>query len=477
MRRPVRGRRLLAAGLAALLLVTGCGGPTPGPADGGDGGQPRYGQAPAPGKDVTLQPDVVLVGGGSRTVRSVSPDGLTWRLDPGARDADRLAPGRVMFLTGRGVGRVLDLAEEGGDLVVTIGPVTLTEVIRDGTFGGDDVALDRPTVYVAGEPSWTREVAAAGGTLGRSRPLAVAPAQPPPAPGGQAGATAHGYRVRTFCCAGGVGTHFTYDDGGLRLAGTVTLTVGRPAASFHLAVGAGKVTRAELEIGGGFGIKVDFTAGIDGGQNHRRTFPVPVDIAFPIGLVAGLPLSFTVSQTLEVATAFGARRGTFRGAGEYALAGRLGFGYANGQVGSRVTEGFARRVSLLDSLTGVPVGVMGLVVRHGVRFTMGISAFLFTAGIWFELIASYGATIGSALGAPYALCRGVGLGVHARFGIGYRILEPVVQVINKFLSLLSPSRAPRIPPIVASGGPSWSAAVYRNQEVIPPVSICGQLPG
>ncbi|NED54547.1 hypothetical protein G3I24_27065, partial [Micromonospora aurantiaca] len=97
--------------------------------------------APAPGKDVTLQPDVVLVGGGSRTVRSVSPDGLTWRLDPGARDADRLAPGRVMFLTGRGVGRVLDLDEEGGDLVVTIGPVTLTEVIRDGTFGGGDVAL------------------------------------------------------------------------------------------------------------------------------------------------------------------------------------------------------------------------------------------------------------------------------------------------------------------------------------------------
>ncbi|MGW5013369.1 hypothetical protein ACWEOR_14895 [Micromonospora chalcea] len=65
----MRGRRLLAAGVAALLAVTGCGGPTPGPADAADDGQPRYGQAPAPGKDVTLQPDVVLVGGGSRTVR------------------------------------------------------------------------------------------------------------------------------------------------------------------------------------------------------------------------------------------------------------------------------------------------------------------------------------------------------------------------------------------------------------------------
>lgn len=32
---------------------------------------------------------------------------------------------------------------------------------------------------------------------------------------------------------------------------------------------------------------------------------------------------------------------------------------------------------LLDSLTGVPVGVMGLLVQHGVRFTIGIGAFLF----------------------------------------------------------------------------------------------------
>ncbi|WFE40475.1 hypothetical protein [Micromonospora sp. WMMD998] len=475
---PASRRRLLAAGVAVLLTLTGCGGQRPpGPAD---REQPRYGYAPAPDPDVTLQPDVVVVGGGSDAVRSVSADGLTWRLDPSARHAGRLAPGRVMFLTGRGVGRVLDLAEEGGDLRVTIGPVTLTEVIRDGVFTGSDVPVDRPTVYSAGDPAWAREPAAAGGTLGRAGPVrapAVPPGQPPPAAGGRAEATAHGYRVRTFCCAGGIGAHFTYDDGGVRLAGTVTLTVGRPDASFHLAIGAGRVTRAELEITGGFGIKVDFTAGIDGGRNHHRTFPIPVDIAVPIGLVAGIPLSFTVTQTLEVATAFGARSGTVRGAGEYALAGRLGFGWADGRVGPRVTEGFARRASLLDSLTGVPVGVMGLVIRHGVRFTVGISAFLFTAGIWFELTTSYGTTLGSALGAPYALCRGVGLGVRARFGVGYRILEPVVRVLNTFLSLLSPSRAARIPQVAAAAGPSWGADVYRNEEVVPDVAVCGHPPG
>ncbi|PSK55062.1 hypothetical protein B0E53_07063 [Micromonospora sp. MH33] len=289
------GRRLLAAAVAVLLALTGCGSPR---ADGratGPGGEAelRYGAAPAPGDGVTLQPDVVIVGQGGRSVRSVSADGLIWRLDAAARNTDRLARGVVMFVTGRGVGRVLDLAEEGSDLLVTIGPVDITEVVRDGSFASRGLTLDDPVVYPAGEPSWAQET---------------------------------------------------------------------------------------------------------------------------------------------------------------------------------------RRSSLLNSLTGVPVGVMGLLIRHGVRFTVGISAFLFTAGVYFELTTSYGSTLGSALGAAYAQCRGVGIGVRARFGVGYRILEPVVQVINKFLSLLTPSRGPRIPPVAAAAGPSWSSDVYRNEEVIPDVAVCGHAP-
>ncbi|MFC0032294.1 hypothetical protein ACFFMM_22500 [Micromonospora chaiyaphumensis] len=477
----MRGRRLLAAAVAVVLALTGCGSPRAG---GGAAGAEReadlrYGAAPAPGPDVTLQPDVVVVGGGGRSVRSVSADGLTWRLDAAARNADRLAPGKVMFVTGRGVGRVLDLAESGGDLLVTIGPVDITEVVRDGTFASRGLTLDDPVVHPAGEPSWAEEPPAPRGTFGRSRPVlapAAPPTQPAPQRGGRGAAKAQGYQLYTSCCTDGVGAHFAYDDGGVRLVGTVTLTFTRPDASFHLEIGAGTVTRAELEIGGGFGIKVDFEGGISDGRNHKKVFPIPVDISFPIGHAAGIPLSFTVTQTLEVTTAFGARSGTVKGSGEYALAGKLGFGWADGRVGPRVTTSFQRRSSLLDSLTGVPVGVMGLLIRHGVRFTVGISAFLFTAGVYFELTTSYGATLGSALGAPYALCRGVGIGVRATFGVGYRILEPVVQVINKFLSLLTPSRAPAIPPIAATAGPSWHRDVYRNEEVVPSVPICGHAP-
>ncbi|TDC29624.1 hypothetical protein E1211_25745, partial [Micromonospora sp. 15K316] len=116
----------------------------------------RYGLAPRPHPDVTYQPDVVFVGGGGNAVRSVTDDGLTWRIDPEAEHADELAPGRVMFLTSRAVGRVAQVRRDGRDLAVTIAPVELTEVIRDGSFRTDaPVPLDRPVAFSAGTPAWT----------------------------------------------------------------------------------------------------------------------------------------------------------------------------------------------------------------------------------------------------------------------------------------------------------------------------------
>jgi hypothetical protein len=478
-----RHRRLTALLAAFLLVSAGCDRASSPPAD----ADLRFGQSVADRPEATLQPDVVVVGGGAgaKAVRSVTADGLSWRLDPRAKNARALAPGKVMFVTGRGVGRVLDLAEDRGDLLVTVGPVDITEVIRDGTFERPSVTLGDPLIYLAGEPFWADDEPAAPARYGRSKPLSGPPAgrladqptQPAPHRGGGARTRAHGYSVFSTCCTDGVGAHFSYDDGGVRLVGTVTLTATKPDASFHLAIGAGRVTRAELEISGGFGIKVEFEAGIEDGHNHSKDFPIAADLSFPIGQLAGIPLSFTVSQTLTVTTAFGAKVGTVKGSGEFSLAGSIGFGYANGSFGPRVTPDVKRRSSLINSLTGVPVGVMGLLIRHGVRFTVGINAFVFKAGIYAELATSYGMTLGSALGAAYAHCRGVGLGVRVNFGIGYSILEPVVKVINKFLSLLKAINVPAVPQIKAESGLKWPHRLYGNEEVIPDVAVCGHAPG
>ena len=422
-----RYRTVRAAALVVLvaLIAVACGG--------GGGGSPSldaasrdpttevasaYGLGPQPNDDVTFQPDVVIVSGAGNSIRSVRDGGLTWVIDRNAGSADALAPGKVMFVTGRSVGRVLAIDDEGSDRKVTIGPVTLTDVIRDGTFRKTDIALDAPVEYPAIEPSWltsddkvaptttttiktraSRTETTQTGRLLAARPLA-----------------ASGTTFAT-CCSSGVGVHFNYDKGGTKLNGNVELTFAKPDAGFYLSIKGGRVTRAELQVKGGFGARLEFQAGIDQGKPDITVpFPLDGEWGFPIAQVLGVPLTFTISQGLTVTTAFGAKLGTIKGNGSFALAGSLGYGYANGTFGNQSTVKFTTKSSLLNSLGGVPVGVMGLLVKHRVRFNVGFSAYVLKAGVYMDVETAIGVTRGSALGAvgtlgtPFVECQGVGLG-------------------------------------------------------------------
>jgi hypothetical protein len=298
--------------------------------------------------------------------------------------------------------------------------------------------------------------------------------QPPPTRSREAKTVAANFSTGVSF-ADGAEVSYYYDRNGLKLTGRVALTFQQPSADFHLSIRGGSLTRAELSISGGFGIRTAFEAGIKDGQNLKAALAIPAEFGFPIGTVLGVPLTFTISQTLKVTTAFGAKLGTVKGSGEFSLAGSLGYGYANGTFGPRVTENVQKKQSLIDSLTGTPVGVMGLLIEHRVNFNVGFSAYVFKAGVYFELSTAYGTTLGSALGAVGTLgshfveCRGVGLGVWARYGVGYSILQPVVNVINKFLNLLN------IKPINAEsriGPPPYN--VWSREEITPPgTKLCG----
>jgi hypothetical protein len=520
-------RRCGLAVVAGAVLAGACGGggvaSPPQPQDPFSPGALAYGLPPLPHPEVTFQPEVVIVEGGGGAVRSVTADGLTWRLDPRAPGADRLEPDRVMFVTGRGVGRVLAVEPDGADLAVTIGPVEVTDVIRDGTFDLDGIVLDEPVVYPAGVPLWAdldaldevvgedpapeppgsgdegaapadpAVVVVAAHQLASPAPAPTVPTiptvptvpalptvprlpQPPPDRGGGGGAGSGPGSVFATCCTDGIGARFRFDDGSTRLAGQITLTFARPTARFHLDIRGGTVKRAELAVSGGFGTRYQFEAGTQGAPRTKPiVFPSSHDFSFPIAQVLGVPLTFTISQTLSITPAFGAKLGTIKGAGEFALSEELAFGYRDGSFGSRTQASFARKASLIDSLTGVPVGVMGLLVRHTVKFSVGFGAFVLNAGVYLELETSYGTTIGSALGAVGTLgshfvqCRGVGLGVHATFGIGYSILRPVVDLINRFLTLI------KVAPIRTTGGlRSRPVRVVAAQEVVPPdTQLCG----
>ncbi|RZT78939.1 hypothetical protein EV382_2135 [Micromonospora violae] len=451
-----RGRRRHPAVAAlltvTLLLLTGCSSgaadPKP-PRPPADGGDQRYGVAPASDPEVTYQPDVVFVGGGGGSVRGLSEDALTWRIDPGASGADKLARGKVMFLTGRAVGRVLDVRSDGDDLAVTLGPVDITQVIRDGTFASDGpVSLESPTRYDGGTPFWAEYDAEAGGA------------------GGGGGAGGAGFAVTPICCARGVGAHFTYDGGGIRISGTATLLMKKPTARFHLEIRGATVQRAELEISGVAGLRIEIAGATDRGHNINKRIPIPLDFSVPVDQILGVPFAVTASQLIGVQTAFSAKDGNIKAAGEWSLGGSLGFGYANGAFGATEPWSLTLRNSITDSITGPSVGVNGIIVHYQAAFRAGLGALGFTAGLYATVTTSVGLTVGSALGSPITVCRSTQLGLYLDYGVGYSIPAGLVKVINAFLDLVN------VAPIGAKAGIGGSDVLFSKLDLQPNTRIC-----
>ena len=98
------------------------------------GKEALYGASPTRNGPIVYQPDVVLVGGGANAVKSVSSDGLVWTIDGTAPHADEIQPGKVLFASSFGAGRVLGVDQVGPDKRVALGPVALTDLIKDGSF-------------------------------------------------------------------------------------------------------------------------------------------------------------------------------------------------------------------------------------------------------------------------------------------------------------------------------------------------------
>ena len=439
------GRGWSALALAAVLTLAACG---------NGSGSGAGGQAPAKHPDVTYQPDVVIVGGGEASVRSVADGGLTWRLAKDAKGARDLAPGKVMFVTGRGVGRVIDARPDGDELAVTIGPVELTEVIRDGSFSSPQpVRMSGAIAYRTERPFWAE----------------IDPDKKYNKPGPRRHAPPKGnFTLNPVCCAGGVGTTFSYDDGGtVWLTGTMTLTMKEPSASFHVWISGGKVRQAELLINGAAGLRVDLKGGSRLGYdgNFKRTLPIPVDFSVPIGQILGVPFAATVNQVLTVRSAFSAKNSVLEAHGEYGFGGTLGFGYRDGKWGGREPQGFRVADSLTKSIDGLSIGVNGVAISYEAKFTIGIGAFGFTAGVYFGLTFGVGITLGTSI--DLIECKGVKLMIKGEYGVGYSIPTVVADIINFFLRVFGTK------PIKRSGGIGRTFLTMNKDDVIPTgVALC-----
>jgi hypothetical protein len=110
----------------------------------------KFGVSPTRNLNVTYQPDVVLMEHGAEAVKSMSSNGLAWTLDANAPGAADVKEGKIIFATNRVVGRVLGVVRKGSEMQVVLGPVALTEVIKDAHLSYDQpVDLGQMIAYSA----------------------------------------------------------------------------------------------------------------------------------------------------------------------------------------------------------------------------------------------------------------------------------------------------------------------------------------
>ena len=74
------------------------------------------------------QPDVVMLPAGAEAIRSVSPDGLIWTIDPDSRDAEDIRPGKVLLLTSRAYDPGLREPTSKRGLLAGMGPMNRPEL-------------------------------------------------------------------------------------------------------------------------------------------------------------------------------------------------------------------------------------------------------------------------------------------------------------------------------------------------------------
>lgn len=458
--------------IVAVVLLTGC--TPPATVSSSDGSSPsavasgaaprvpvtaglsaddiRYGAAPTRNPMVVYQPDVVIPEGGGHIVRSVSGDGLTWTIDATAPHASEIAPGKIMFVTNRAVGRVLGATRSGDDLAVTLGPVNITDVIEEAHVAGDqNLDLNSMIAYTAPNlpgaavdplealvPSYDQPAFASFEEAIDDGMQLVQATMPGPSTGPPDVVAIEDFKVHPFCC-GGLGVKIEHDANDVHILAYAVLRLSNPRVRFKLDITRGHVDTAEVELLGMAGLTMHFdartTIGVNG--NVRKTFFVPMDLSFPI-VGAGVPLALTLHQSFSVTTFFSAKNSRLTATGDYAFAGSMYMGLHQGSWGVGAPTNFTVKQSLLDSINGVSIGTSGLIIAVEDKVLLGIGAFGFITGPYLGYDAGFGISRGSdtMTGLVGVTCTGADfdLGLHAE--VGYSISKPVASAINSVLHFL-----------------------------------------
>lgn len=110
----------------------------------------KFGIAPKRDASVEYQPDIVLMEEGDKSIRAAGTDGMTWTFDANAPHVNEFQIGKIVFATGRAVGRIASLKRQGNDVSVILAPVEITDVIRKASIASNaKIDMNNVLIYAA----------------------------------------------------------------------------------------------------------------------------------------------------------------------------------------------------------------------------------------------------------------------------------------------------------------------------------------
>lgn len=470
----------------------------------------RFGVSPTFNKDVKYQPAVIVMEHGAEAIRANSSDGLTWTLDANAPHAAEIQKDKILFATGRAVGRVLAVERKGDSLAVTLGPVELTEVFEElhishhealdpskmiayyapdspGTYtdldapaGSSSNLLGAPesrsaSLYDSGDYRHTRwdgsdeasPRSAVWNPADRTQFSTLKVALPGVAAfGALTDISVKDYRFSPNCC-GGLGVVIQYDKNGIKFTASAILTLKNPQIDMSLDILHG-MKNAYVDISGVGGLKVSISGGNSGDvKNLNAIIQLPVDFSYPITGI-GSPFSVVFRQSIRVGTILTGKGAALTAEGEYQYTGAIRAGIRNQQPVATGPKMSATVTDLAETLKGHSMGVNALLLAYGAKIVVGIGAFNFVVGPYVGVDASVGTTNGSDLQAAIGyVCHSADVNLWMDVGVGFALPQVVVTALNEFLSLF------HVKEISSSySKPIASVPIYEGSKAIPPT--CGK---
>ncbi len=436
-------------------------------------------------------------------MRSVSSDGLIWTIDGAAAHANELRVGKIMFATSFGAGRVLAIQQSGPNKIVAIGPVALTDIIRDGSFAttkpvglagfaaystperpglitdlpsdngaastttaslrypnkptarpraaASDSVIELPTQHFIAQPADVAVPSLPGvpnpdGTS-KTDPLKLPPLPAPSVkiPDSELG----GWSIHPTCCDY-IGIHLGYAKNGAKVQGNATLRFERPSVTFSLSIAHGSVLNASAKLNGVAGFTFDLLAAVESSAADFKggRVEVPVDIAFPVP-IGNLPVVIGIQQIFSVSLGLGGEA-SFSTHGEYAVGGSLGFSIGPHGAHADIPT-LQTTKSALDSMRTFAIAPSGLLFAYALKVSIGVGPPIASASIWYKIQTTLGLATSGTAGTTLVACKSITLAITGTYGVGYQVPEIVASAINFFLQKVFK----RVEHFDATGGKSW----------------------